>query len=219
MPKTFRPRRAALALCRPFDAALGLCQGGSAEVGVDWLGNDIVIEAIADPDVEGRDLPCRLFRPRADRPACRRATGSRIRRTPQSPAARPGRSKSAISTSAKGGEEIFKELALADLERSWSSSASTTAENNTLIYLSHSRPGPGRLRQDGDLHRAASTARRNRRRRNSRLALPPKKGRQSAGLLLHRIGMSARKGAHHFLDHSARRRSHRCRTAPRALRA
>ena len=32
------------------------------EVGVDWIGNDIVIEAIADPKIKGRDLPCDLFR-------------------------------------------------------------------------------------------------------------------------------------------------------------
>ena len=33
------------------------------QVGVDWLGNDIVVEAVHDPDVQGVtcDLSCRLL--------------------------------------------------------------------------------------------------------------------------------------------------------------
>ena len=51
MPKTFR-RAAALALAASL-IPLSASAKEVGEVGVDWLGNDIIVEAIADPDVKG----------------------------------------------------------------------------------------------------------------------------------------------------------------------
>ncbi len=51
-----------LRLCAPAMIALSLTGPAPAEqvgeIGVDWVGNDIIIEAIADPDVDG--VTCHL---------------------------------------------------------------------------------------------------------------------------------------------------------------
>jgi CreA protein len=65
----------------------------------DWTGNSIVIEAIADPKVQG--VTCHLTHFERSLIDCPRGTGSSIPRTRRSPAARPGRSRSATSTRAR----------------------------------------------------------------------------------------------------------------------
>ena len=107
------------------------------KVGVDWLGNDIIVEAIKDPKVEGVTCHVSYFdRGVIDR--LQRATGSRIRRIRRSPAARPGRSRSATSTLGEGGEEVFKQ----GISLIWKKQVVNRIydkANETLIYLSHSR--------------------------------------------------------------------------------
>ncbi len=67
------------------------------KVGVDWIGNDIVIEALADPKVQG--VTCHLaYFERSTIDRLVQGTGSRTRRIPPSPAARRGPSPWATST-------------------------------------------------------------------------------------------------------------------------
>ncbi len=72
------------------------------KVGVDWLGNDIVIDAVQDPKVQG--VTCHLAsfsRGMIDR--LQRETGSKTRPTLPFHASRPGRSPSETSNSARAG--------------------------------------------------------------------------------------------------------------------
>ena len=108
------------------------------KVGVDWTGNDIVVDAVADPEVTGVTCHVTYFdRGVIDRSAAT-ATGSRIRPTIRFPAARPGRSRSAISTcrrvakrsSRPGMSLIWKKLVVNRIY---------DKKNDTLIYLAHIR--------------------------------------------------------------------------------
>ena len=67
------------------------------KVGVDWLGNDIIVEAIKDPKVEGVTCHVSYFdRGVIDR--LQKGNWFEDLPIPPSPAARPGRSPSATST-------------------------------------------------------------------------------------------------------------------------
>ena len=120
------------------------------EVGVDWLGNDIIIEAISDPEVEGvtchvsyfeRGLVDRLQKgnwfedPSDSSIACRQTGPIRI---------------GDIDLS-KDGEEVFKQ----GISLIWKQQVVNRIydrKNETLIYLSHSRQV-----QDGSAKMSIST--------------------------------------------------------------
>ncbi|MEO4000129.1 CreA family protein [Mesorhizobium sp. CAU 1732] len=120
------------------------------EVGVDWLGNDIIVEAISDPEVQGvtchvsyfeRGLVDRLqkgnwFEDPSDSSISCRQTGPI--------------SIGDIDLS-KEGEEVFKQ----GISLIWKQQVVNRIydkANNTLIYLSHSRQV-----QDGSAKMAIST--------------------------------------------------------------
>ena len=107
------------------------------KVGVDWVGNDIVIEAIQDPKVKGVTCHVAYFTVRSST-GCRRATGSRIRPIPRSPAARRARSRSATSRSARTARRSSRP-ALSLIWKKLVVNRIYDKANNTLIYLSHSR--------------------------------------------------------------------------------
>lgn len=107
------------------------------EVGVDWIGNDIIVEAVADPSVKGVTCHVTYF----DRSMIDRLKNGNWFEDP---------SNSAISCSQtgpieigdieldKGGEEVFRQgrsLIFKDLlvKRIYDKA------NDTLIYLAHSR--------------------------------------------------------------------------------
>ena len=120
------------------------------EVGVDWVGNDIIIEAIRDPKVEGvtchvsyfdRSIIDRLQKgnwfeePSNSSIACRQTGPIRI---------------GDISLD-EDGEEVFNQ----DISLIWKQQVVNRIfdrKNNTLIYLSHSRQV-----QDGSAKMAIST--------------------------------------------------------------
>ena len=148
MPKTFR-RAAALAL-----AAVMMPLSASAkevgEVGVDWLGNDIVIEAIADPDVKGVTCHVAYF----DRGLIDRLQKGNWFEDPSNSSIacrQTGPIEIGDIDLGKGGEEIFK----SSRSLIWKKLVVKRIydrENNTLIYLSHSRQV-----QDGSPKMAIST--------------------------------------------------------------
>lgn len=107
------------------------------EIGVDWLGNDIIIEAVQDPDVEGitchvayfeRGLIDRLQKgnwfedPSNSSIACRQTGPIRVGEIDRD----------------KDGEEIFKSRRSLIWKKLIVKRVYDEA-NNTLIYLSHSR--------------------------------------------------------------------------------
>ena len=134
----------ALALSAPANAE----QVG--EVGVDWIGNDIVVEAIHDPEVEGvtchvsyfeRGLIDRLSKgnwfedPSNSSIACRQTGPIVIHDIDRG----------------KDGEEVFKE-GLSLIWKRLVVNRIYDEKNDTLIYLSHSRQV-----QDGSAKLAIST--------------------------------------------------------------
>ena len=134
----------ALALSAPANAE----QVG--EVGVDWIGNDIVVEAIHDPEVEGvtchvsyfeRGLIDRLSKgnwfedPSNSSIACRQTGPIVIHDIDRG----------------KDGEEVFKE-GLSLIWKRLVVNRIYDEKNDTLIYLSHSRQV-----QDGSAKMAIST--------------------------------------------------------------
>jgi len=150
MTKIFR--RAALALAAT--AIILLPSAVSAkevgQVGVDWLGNDIIVEAIADPDVKGVTCHVAYF----ERGLIDRLQKGNWFEDP---------SNSSIACRQTGpieigdidldedGEEIFK----SSRSLIWKKLVVKRIydrENNTLIYLSHSRQV-----QDGSAKMSLST--------------------------------------------------------------
>jgi CreA protein len=120
------------------------------KVGVDWLGNDIVVEAVKDPAVEGVTCHISYF----DRGVVDRLQKGNWFENP---------SDSAISCQqtgpitigdidlGKGGEEVFKQ----GISLIWKKQVVNRIydrQNDTLIYLSHSRQV-----QDGSAKMAIST--------------------------------------------------------------
>jgi CreA protein len=135
-------------------AFLGAASPAAAQqvgkVGVDWLGNDIVIEAVKDPMVEGVTCHISYF----DRGVVDRLQKGNWFENP---------SDSAISCQqtgpitigdidlGKGGEEVFKQ----GISLIWKKQVVNRIydrQNDTLIYLSHSRQ-----EQDGSAKMAIST--------------------------------------------------------------
>ena len=142
--------RIATALSLAIAGAIPAAADEVGEVGVDWLGNDIIVEAVHDPDVEGVTCHVTYF----DRGMIDRLQKGNWFEDP---------SNSSIACRQTGpitvgdidldadGEEIFNN------RRSliWKKLVVNRIydrENNTLIYLSHSRQV-----QDGSAKMAIST--------------------------------------------------------------
>jgi len=133
-------RPAALALAAALALPLAACGNNSNDVGsvgVDWTGNDISVEAVADPDVDGVVCHVAYFnRSFIDRLQqgnwFEDPSYSAVDCTAQGPI-----TIGDIATG-KGGEEIFRQ------QRSliWKSLRVTRiydAENSALVYLAHAR--------------------------------------------------------------------------------
>jgi CreA protein len=119
-------------------AACGNNQGTNVgSVGVDWTGNDISVEAVADPEVQGVVCHVAYF----NRSLIDRLQQGNWFEDP---------SYSAVDCSAsgpitigninlnKGGEEIFKQ-SRSLIWKSLRVSRIYDAENNALVYLAHAR--------------------------------------------------------------------------------
>jgi CreA protein len=142
------------ALCLAAAASAVLASPASAEevgqVGVDWLGNDIIVEAITDPKIEGVTCHISYF----DRGLIDRFQKGNFFEQP---------SDSSIACRQTGaivigdisfdeeGEEVFNE----GISLVWKQRVVNRIydkKNNTLIYLSHSRQV-----QDGSAKMSLST--------------------------------------------------------------
>ena len=137
-----------------FGAALGSCGPALAEqvgkVGVDWLGNDIIVEAIKDPKVEGVTCHVSYF----DRGMIDRLQKGNWFEDP-SDSSIDCRQTGPISIGdidlSQDGEEVFKQ----GISLIWKKQVVNRIydkANDTLIYLSHSRQV-----QDGSAKMSIST--------------------------------------------------------------
>ena len=134
-------RLASIALVVALTGALAACGNNNStnvgSVGVDWTGNDIAVEAVADPEVQGVVCHVAYF----NRSLIDRLQQGNWFEDP---------SYSAVDCSAngpitvgdinlnKGGEEIFKQ----NRSLIWKSlrvSRIYDASNNSLVYLAHAR--------------------------------------------------------------------------------
>lgn len=137
-------------------ALLAALSAGSAhskevgKVGVDWLGNDIVIEAITDPDISGITCHVTYF----DRGIIDRLQKGNWFEDPSNNAIscnQTGPIEIGDIDLGKSGEEVFQQRQ----SLIWKSVVVKRIydkENDTLIYLSHSRQV-----QDGSAKMAIST--------------------------------------------------------------
>ena len=107
------------------------------EVGVDWLGNDIIVEAIKDPEVEGVTCHVSYF----DRGVIDRLQKGNWFENPSDTAIscrQTGPIKIGDIALGKAGEEIFKQ----GISLIWKEQVVNRIydrANDTLIYLAHSR--------------------------------------------------------------------------------
>jgi CreA protein len=107
------------------------------QVGVDWIGNDILIEALADPDVQGVTCHVAYF----DRSALDRLVqGNWFEDPSNSSIACRQTGPITLGDIAKGpeGEEIFNE-GRSLFFKSLSVTRIYDEANNSLIYLAHAR--------------------------------------------------------------------------------
>lgn len=107
------------------------------EVGVDWMGNDIMIDAVSDPEVSGVTCHITYF----DRGVLDRLQKGNWFEDPSNNAIscqQTGPITIGDISLSKGGEEVFK----AGLSLIWKKLVVTRiydSKNDTLIYLAHSR--------------------------------------------------------------------------------
>lgn len=107
------------------------------EVGVDWMGNDIMIDAVNDPEVSGVTCHITYF----DRGVLDRLQKGNWFEDPSNNAIscqQTGPITIGDISLSKGGEEVFK----AGLSLIWKKLVVTRIydrQNDTLIYLAHSR--------------------------------------------------------------------------------
>ncbi len=135
-------------------ATLGLAASASAqevgEIGVDWLGNDIIVEAIQDPKVEGVTCHVSYF----ERGVIDRLQKGNWFEDPSNSSIacrQTGPLKIGDIDLDKDGEEVFKQR----LSLIWKQQVVNRiydSRNHTLIYLSHSSQV-----QDGSAKMAIST--------------------------------------------------------------
>ncbi|MEH6727411.1 MAG: CreA family protein [Hyphomicrobiales bacterium] len=120
------------------------------EIGVDWLGNDIIIEAVPDPDVEGVTCHVAYF----ERGLIDRLQKGNWFEDPSNSSIdcrQTGPIRIGDIDRGKGGEEIFKSRRSLIWKKLIVKRVYDEA-NNTLIYLSHSRQV-----QDGSAKMSLST--------------------------------------------------------------
>jgi CreA protein len=123
------------ARCRSLPAATTTTNVGS--VGVDWTGNDIAVEAVADPEVTTAWSATSPISTAASSTGCSRATGSRTRPIRRWTATASGpitigdiNLARAAKRSSAGRSLIWKSLRVSRIY---------DAENNALVYLAHAR--------------------------------------------------------------------------------
>jgi CreA protein len=120
------------------------------EVGVDWVGNDIIIEAVRDPKVEGITCHVSYF----ERGIVDRLQKGNWFEDPSDSAIdcrQTGPIRIGDIATGKGGEEVFKQ----GISLIWKKQVVNRIydkANDTLVYLSHSRQV-----QDGSAKMAIST--------------------------------------------------------------
>lgn len=120
------------------------------EVGVDWLGNDIIIEAVSDPDVEGVTCHISYF----DRGIIDRLQKGNWFEDPSNSSIacrQTGPIKIGNIELDEDGEEVFKQRR-SIIWKQLVVKRIFDKDNNTLIYLSHSREV-----QDGSAKMSMST--------------------------------------------------------------
>ncbi len=134
-------RRLALLLSAAALSCSGLGAMASAEVvgevGVDWIGNDIIVEAVADPEVKGVTCHVTYF----DRSIIDRLKQGNWFEDPSNSSIacrQTGRIEIGDIDLSRGGEEVFRQgrsLIWKDLlvKRIYDK------QNDTLVYLAHSR--------------------------------------------------------------------------------
>ncbi|MCF3640966.1 CreA family protein [Rhizobium sp. TRM95111] len=133
---TFAPLRAAAAAAL-FLAALPAAAGTVGEVGVDWMGNDILIDAVSDPKIKGVTCHVTYF----DRGVLDRLQKGNWFEDPSNNAIacrQTGPIEIGDIDLDDGGEEVFK----SGLSLVWKKLVVTRIydrANDTLIYLAHSR--------------------------------------------------------------------------------
>ncbi len=134
-----RPRTTVLAIAA---AVIGLCAGQASadvvgKVGVDWIGNDILVDAVADPEVKGVTCHVTYF----DRSVIDRVKNGKWFEDPSNSAIschQTGPIEIGDIDLSKGGDEVFK----SGLSLIWKKLVVTRIydkQNDTLIYLAHSR--------------------------------------------------------------------------------
>jgi CreA protein len=134
-------RLASLGLALVLTGTLAACGNNNAtdvgRVGVDWTGNDINVEAVADPEVQGVICHVAYF----NRSLIDRLQQGNWFEDPSYSAvdcAAAGPITVGNINTNKGGEEIFQQ-ARSLIWKSLRVSRIYDAENNSLVYLAHSR--------------------------------------------------------------------------------
>ena len=134
-------RIASLGLALVLTGALAACGNNNStdvgKVGVDWTGNDIAVEAVADPEVQGVVCHVAYF----NRSLIDRLQQGNWFEDPSYSAvdcAAAGPVTIGKINTNKGGEEIFQQ-ARSLIWKSLRVSRIYDAENNSLVYLAHSR--------------------------------------------------------------------------------
>ncbi len=146
----FRSLAAALALAVPAAFAAPAQAEQVGEVGVDWIGNDIVIDAVADPEISGVTCHVAYF----DRGVIDRLKNGNWFEDPSNASIacrQTGPVKIGDIELGEGGEEIFKESRSLVWKKLVVNRIYDKA-NDTLVYLVHSRQV-----QDGSAKMAIST--------------------------------------------------------------
>ena len=135
-------RLASLGLALVLTGALAACGNNNnstnvGSVGVDWTGNDIAVEAVADPEVKGVVCHVAYF----NRSLIDRLQQGNWFEDPSYSAvdcAAAGPVTIGNINTNKGGEEIFKQ-SRSLIWKSLRVSRIYDAENNSLVYLAHAR--------------------------------------------------------------------------------
>lgn len=134
-------RLASLGLALVLTGALAACGNNNStnvgSVGVDWTGNDISVEAVADPEVQGVVCHVAYF----NRSLIDRLQQGNWFEDPSYSAvdcAATGPITVGKINTNRGGEEIFKQ-ARSLIWKSLRVSRIYDAENNSLVYLAHAR--------------------------------------------------------------------------------
>lgn len=146
----FRNWAAALAVVVPAAFAAPALAEQVGEVGVDWIGNDIIIDAVADPDISGVTCHVAYF----DRGMLDRLKNGNWFEDPSNASIacrQTGPVKIGDIELDEGGEEIFKESRSLVWKKLVVNRIYDKA-NDTLVYLVHSRQV-----QDGSAKMAIST--------------------------------------------------------------